>query len=110
MMPRLLGLFVVGLLLAADDGKNADKAAKQIEATWQVVSQERDGNKNEDAESLTVTIKDGKYEVKRGDESVGKGKVKVDATKKPHTLVSWSRKGTTPARPSSGSMRSTRTG
>ena len=83
---RWLGIVVVGLLLAADDAKKADKAAKQIDGKWQGVSMEQDGNKNEDASNLTVIIHDGKYEVKMGDEQVGKGKLKVHADKKPHAL------------------------
>ena len=82
-----LGLIVVGLLLAADDAKKTSKAAKQIEGKWQGVSLEQDGNKNEDAKNLTVTIRDGKYEVKMGDERIGKGMLKIDAAKKPHGLM-----------------------
>jgi uncharacterized protein (TIGR03067 family) len=83
---RLLGLIVASLLLAADDTKEADEAAKQIEGAWQGVSLEQDGNKNDDADKFTVKIKDGKYEVKRGDETTGKGKLKLDPTKNPHAM------------------------
>jgi uncharacterized protein (TIGR03067 family) len=86
MKTRLLGLLVVSMLLAADEPKSADEAAKQIEGVWQGVSLEQDGNKNDDADKITVTIKDGKYEVKLGDETTGKGKLKLDATKKPHAM------------------------
>lgn len=83
---RLLGLFVVGLLLAAEDRKKADEAVKLIEGTWEGVSLEQDGNKNDDADNLTVRIKEGKYEVKMGDQTTGKGELKPDPTKKPHAL------------------------
>jgi uncharacterized protein (TIGR03067 family) len=83
---RLLGLIAVGLLLAADDTKKADEAAKQIEGAWQGVSLEQDGNKNDDANNFTVKIKEGKYEVKMGDDTTGKGKLTLDPTKKPHAL------------------------
>lgn len=82
----LLALIVVSLSLAADDTKKADESAKKIEGVWQGVSLEQDGNKNDDANNLTVEIKDGKYEVKMGDETTGKGKLKLDPTKKPHAL------------------------
>ncbi len=83
---RVLGLLVVSLLLAADDTKKADEAAKKIEGDWQGVSLEQDGNKNDDADNFTVKIKDGKYELKIGDEATGKGKLKLDPTKKPHAM------------------------
>jgi|SRR5579884_877257 len=83
---QLLGLVVVSLLLAADDTKKADEAAKKIEGDWQGVSLEQDGNKNDDAENFTVKIKDGKYEAKMGDETSGKGKLKLDPSKKPHAI------------------------
>jgi hypothetical protein len=60
---RLLGLLAVSLLLAADDAKKADEAARQIEGVWQGVSLEQDGNKNDDADRITVTIKEGKAQV-----------------------------------------------
>ncbi len=83
---RLMGLIVVSLSLAADDTKKADEAAKQIEGAWQGVSLEQDGNKNDDADNITVEIKGGKYEVKMGDETTGKGKLKLDPAKKPHAM------------------------
>lgn len=86
MKVRLLGLIVVSLLVAADDTKKADEAAKQIEGAWQGVSLEQDGNKNDDADNFTVKIKDGKYEAKIGDEATGKGRLKLDPTKKPHAM------------------------
>jgi uncharacterized protein (TIGR03067 family) len=83
---RLLGLVVVGVLLAADDAKKDAKAVRQIEGTWKGVSLEQDGTENEDAKNFTVMIKDGKYDVKNGDEPIGKGKLKLDPTKKPKAM------------------------
>jgi uncharacterized protein (TIGR03067 family) len=82
---RLLGVLVIGLLVGADDAK---KDLKKFDGSWTGVSIVRDGNaaSEDDAKNVVVSFKDGKYEVKQGDQNVGKGTIKVDTSKTPHQV------------------------
>lgn len=93
---RVLVILVVGLLLAADAKEDAakkkaeaaKKELKKLEGTWQVVSMERDGEKQseDDAKQFKVIIKGNKYTLKNQDNTVNQGTLTIDATKKPKTI------------------------
>lgn len=76
-------LLATGLATAADNKPELD--LRPFQGTWAVVSITRDGQKvpDENAQKLTLVIKDNERLVKDGDEVKSKGTFTVDATKKP---------------------------
>lgn len=90
---RLVLVLGVAGLLGADDKGDAKKELAKLDGTWQAQSMEVDGNKNDDAKSFSVTIKDGKYSAKMGSDVYNEGKLTIDPTKKPKTLDVMPSKG-----------------
>jgi uncharacterized protein (TIGR03067 family) len=85
----VLTLLAVGLMLGADDKKDANKEElKKLEGTWKIESMEQNGTKvaEEEFKDLVVTVKGDTYTVKNGDKVIDAGTFKIDATKKPKTM------------------------
>jgi uncharacterized protein (TIGR03067 family) len=90
-MKRLPFFLVVLVLAAGADGAKEDAAAadlKRMQGNWLVVSMEVDGLKvpDDDAMALFRSVKGDRYTVSRYRKVVGKGTVKLDATKKPRAI------------------------
>lgn len=94
MTPRVLLLFTLGLLLAADEPKDeaSKKDLQQLQGTWLLVSAERDGKKvsEDDVKNVTLVVSGNKFKFLKGAEvgTASEGTFKVDATKKPKTTES----------------------
>ena len=71
MRKALLGLLVIGLLIAADEKPKADDAKEKLKGTWTVVSMERDGQKapEDQIKGQSLTFEGDKVTFKRGDEA-----------------------------------------
>src|SRR5581483_12439894 len=71
MKVRMLGLMVVGLLVAADGATEsaAKKERQQLEGSWTVVSMTRNGEKMEadEAKKFTLIVDGDKYTLKNED-------------------------------------------
>jgi uncharacterized protein (TIGR03067 family) len=81
----------VGLLVAAGagSGEAVKKDLEALKGTWMVVSAEKDGKKltDEQLKGITLTYDGaGKTSVKKGDQLLFEGTIKIDPTKKPKTL------------------------
>lgn len=77
----------VSLLVAADD--DAKKDLEALKGNWTVVSAERDGKKltDEQLKDVMLTLDGtGKATVKKGDQVLFDGTIKIDPTKKPKAL------------------------
>src|SRR5262249_31432880 len=86
---RLLAILAVGLLLAADDAKDAAKKDQEnMAGEWSLVSAERDGQAAPEdfIKGIKRVVKGDDYTITKGDETVGKGKFKLDASKKPRHI------------------------
>ena len=79
----LLGVLMIGLLLAADD-KKPDDAKDKLKGAWTVVSMERDGKKapEEDFKGMGLVFDGDKITFKHGDDTK-MGTYKIDASQKP---------------------------
>jgi len=79
----------IGHLIAADAKEEAVmKDMKVLRGTWTVVSAERDGKKltDEQIKGVSLTIDGtGKVSVKRGDQLIFEGTIRIDPAKKPKT-------------------------
>jgi len=78
-------------LAAVAEGAKEDAAAedlKRMQGNWVVVSMEVDGLKvpDDDAMALFRSVKGDRYTVSRYRKVVGKGTIKLDATKKPRAI------------------------
>lgn len=90
-MKRLLVVLLALVGLTAADAATEDAAAedlKKMQGDWVVVSMESDGMKipDDDAQALFRTVKGNEYTVSRFRTVVGKGTIRLDATKKPRTI------------------------
>jgi uncharacterized protein (TIGR03067 family) len=72
--------------LAADN--LTGPASKQLEGTWEIVSVTRDGKEvaSQGQANLRFVVKDGKWQVKKGDQTVEEGTFKIDPSTKPHRI------------------------
>jgi len=90
MKPRLFLIATLGALAAADAPKDdaSAKDLKKLQGDWAAVSMVVDGEKipDDEAQALFRTIKDNEYTVFRFNKAIGKGKFKLDATKKASTI------------------------
>jgi uncharacterized protein (TIGR03067 family) len=77
-----------GPALVAQDAKGPAQATKQLEGTWEVVSVTQDGRKvaPEGQGKTQFIVKDGKWRVKKGDQMVEEGTLKIDPSTTPHTI------------------------
>jgi uncharacterized protein (TIGR03067 family) len=76
-----------GLLVAADAKKDdAKKDAEKLQGTWKVVSAEHGGQTPEGAKEFSLVVEKDTFTVKKGDDVVSKGTVKLDTSKKPKAI------------------------
>jgi uncharacterized protein (TIGR03067 family) len=83
----LLGVFVVGLLIAADEKPKAEDARDKLKGTWTLVAMERDGQQapEDEVKGTSLTFEGDKLTLKqRGDTKTGT--YKIDASQKPPHL------------------------
>ena len=87
-MKKLVLVLLVGLLVAADDfdKKEAKSDKDKLQGAWQVVSAELIGKPLPEPEKHKLMIVGDTLTLKRGDELIFKGKIKLDPSKKPKTL------------------------
>ncbi len=81
-----VGLLAVGVASAKDNKKKVSAENKKLEATWQVVSWERQGEKVQDAERFVLVIDGDSLALKQGDLVIMEGKIELDSTKKTKRL------------------------
>jgi uncharacterized protein (TIGR03067 family) len=88
MKKGLLALAAVGLLVAADEAKDAKNDLDALQGEWTMVSGERNGEKlpEEIAKSLRRVIKGDKFTILRGDETVSQGTFTLDPSRKPREI------------------------
>jgi uncharacterized protein (TIGR03067 family) len=86
-MRYLLACMVVGLLLGADTPKDDVKKDKdKLQGTWKAVTAEAGGKSQEDAEEHRLIFSGDEFSVKKGKETMIKGKFKIDPSKKPKEI------------------------
>ncbi len=87
-MKRLIVTLVVGLFaVAVGSGDEQGKSDKDmLQGSWPVVSAERKGKPMPEPEKHKLLVEGDTLMVKRGDDVLFKGKVKLDPSKKPKTL------------------------
>ncbi len=86
-MRHLLACMVVGLLLGADAPKDDVKKDKEkLQGAWKAVTAEADGKLQDDAEERRLTFSGDEFSLKKGEETMGKGKFKIDSSKKPKEI------------------------
>lgn len=85
-MPLLTAL-AVGLLLGAGDAKeDAKKERKQLQGTWKVVTVRENGQSKDDAENGRLIFSSDEWSLKKGDETLFKGKFKAAPSKTPKQI------------------------
>lgn len=85
MRPRICLVFLLGLVMAADDAKDAvKKEMKQLEGSWKVTGFEHNGNRLNVSE-WSLVVKGDKYTLTYGN-STEEGTFKIDPSKKPKTV------------------------
>jgi internalin A len=85
----VLLIFLIALLLAAEDPTDdaAKKEREKLAGTWKVISAERDGQPDKvSKDAVTTYAADGKFSVKFGDGSSGKGTYTLDPRKNPKAI------------------------
>ncbi len=86
-MRHLLACMAVALLLGAgapkDDGK---KDKEKLQGTWKAVTVEAAGQSHDDAEEHRLIFSGDEFSVKKGEETMIKGKFKIDPSKKPKEI------------------------
>lgn len=87
-VPVLLLVLVFATVAGGTDEDAAAKDLKRMEGDWAAVSMEVDGQKvpDEDAMAYFRSVKGDEYTVSRYRKVAGKGKIKLDATKKPRAI------------------------
>jgi uncharacterized protein (TIGR03067 family) len=84
MKTLLLSILTAGLVVGAAAGKDdAKKEKEKLHGAWKVVSVEERGTSKEDSENHSFAFTGDEFSVKRGDETMFKGKFKIDPAKKP---------------------------
>ena len=83
-MRHLLACMVVGLLLGAVAPKDdAKKDKEKLQGTWKAVSVEAGGKVQNEGEEHRLIFSGDEFTLKKGEETMIKGKFKIDSTKKP---------------------------
>jgi uncharacterized protein (TIGR03067 family) len=77
-----LALLVAVSLRAADD---AQKELDKVKGSWVIESMTAEGNDNPEAKGNTMTIDGNNWSLKIGEQDIG-GTLKLDTSKKPHTV------------------------
>jgi uncharacterized protein (TIGR03067 family) len=80
-------VLLAGVLLAADDDREEaiKNGLKQLAGTWSIVSVETDGKaqQDEDLKYQKMVVRGDRYTVRKGDQVIEEGLLKIDPTKKP---------------------------
>ena len=86
-MRHLLACIAVGLFLGADAPKDDVKKDKdKLQGTWKAVTAQERGESKEDAGDHRLIFSGDEFSVKKGDETIIKGKFKIDSSKKPKQI------------------------
>lgn len=70
-------VLTLALVVIAARARAEEKAAKDLEGTWKISSAQENGEAKEQYKDSTVTIRDGKFTVKRPDGTTYEGTYKV---------------------------------
>ena len=86
-MRHLLTCIAFGLFLAADAPKDGVKKDKEkLQGTWKAVTAQERGETKDDVEDHRLIFSGDEFSVKKGDETMIKGKFKIDSSKKPKEI------------------------
>src|SRR5439155_26069453 len=86
-MRHLLACIAVGLFLGADAPKDDVKKDKdKLQGTWKAVTAQERGESKDDAGDHRLIFSGDEFSVKKGDETIIKGKFKIDSSKKPKQI------------------------
>jgi uncharacterized protein (TIGR03067 family) len=90
-MRQLLACMVVGMLLGAgapkDDAKDdAKKDQEKLQGTWKAVTVEAGGKAQDDGAEHRLIFAGDQFSIKKGEEMMIKGKLKIDSSKKPKEI------------------------
>src|SRR6266849_1188513 len=86
-MRHLLACVAVGLFLGADAPKDdVKKDNEKLQATWKAVTAQHRGSNDPDAQEHSLIFSGDKFSVKKGEETMVKGKFKIDSSKKPKEI------------------------
>jgi uncharacterized protein (TIGR03067 family) len=86
-MKPLLAILAVGLVIGADALKDdVKKETEKLQGTWKAVTVEERGQSKDDNEDHRLVFTGDEFSMKRGDQTVVKGKFKIDPSKKPKEI------------------------
>src|SRR6516164_9388897 len=94
MNKALLVLLAAGVVSAAADapgGEDAARDLRRMQGDWAAESYVQDGTKlpDDDAQAIFRTVKGDKYTVSHFKRVLGKGTIKLDASKKPKAIDAY---------------------
>lgn len=86
-MRQLLACVAVALFLNAEAPKDeAKKDKEKLQGTWKALTAQRRGESDPTAEEHRLIFSGDEFTVKKGDETMIKGKFKIDPSKKPKEI------------------------
>jgi uncharacterized protein (TIGR03067 family) len=86
-MRPLLTCIVISLLLGADAPEDDVKKDKEkLQGTWKAVTAQRRGESDPTAEEHRLIFSGDEFSVKKGEETMIKGKYQIDPSKKPKEI------------------------
>ena len=86
-MRHLLACILVVLLLGPDAPKDdAKKDKENLQGTWKAVTVEAGGKVQDEAEEHRLIFSGDEFSIKKGEETMIKGKFKIDPSKKPKEI------------------------
>ncbi len=86
-MRHLLACMVVGLLLGADSPKDdGKKDQERLQGTWKAVTVEAGGKLQDEGEEHRLIFSGDEFSIKKGEETMIKGKFRIDSSKKPKEI------------------------
>jgi len=87
MKTPFLSVLAVGLMLGAGDAKeDAKKEQEKLQGTWKAVTLQENGQSKEDNENVRLIFSGDEWSLKKGDETLFKGKFKINTSKKPNEI------------------------
>jgi uncharacterized protein (TIGR03067 family) len=86
-MRHLLACVAVGLFLGADAPKHdVNKDNEKLQGAWKAVAAQHRGSSDPDAQQHRLIFSGDEFSVKKGEETMIKGKFKIDSSKKPREI------------------------
>jgi uncharacterized protein (TIGR03067 family) len=86
-MRHLVACIVLGLLLGTDRPKDdGKKDQEKLQGTWKAVTVEAGGKAQDEAEERRLIFSGNEFSIKKGEETMIKGKFKIDPSKKPKEI------------------------